>query len=568
MDNKIKSTFFISTFLFVLVFALVGIYSYPQEDALILYRYALNLAESGEIVFNINDKPTEGATDFLWMVALSVLAIFKLDPFLSSLVISSLCFFAILKIFYENIYKENNLYFYILFVFLFLNTGQVIGSSLYGFSTLIFCSIGFLMYVYAFRGNFKIWSLFSIIFCLFRPEGLIFFLPSIFIAFQNVKSKNEFYNFSIYFTLVLISGLIYFYWRYLYFDNFLPLPLIIKQYGGELSITRFFATISQLTSTFFIALIIPIIIFLIKSKKEFYRLNNRYFSSFIIIIFSCLLYIFSLSTGYQSQNIFFRYFAPIYFIVFLISMYSLSTLIDKRYLFILCSIILIAGSIDNSNLLNRIFNIEDRKIYNPTTKIFSEFSEKSFAKHPIVAVANSLKGNKEVENIMVTEAGVLPLVTKFHTYDLVGLNTEMFAYNPVMCEDIKTIAPSFIEIDVGPLYKIFDLSKLYEDKQSPQCGIIGTELIYNNQLIIDENQQLEIKDYNFFKDDSVRHQNSPTYIAAQNILFCLRDNQEYTKLFINQKSDQLYFIRNDEDDLADSFLESCNYNAKGYFFGD
>ena len=79
MNYKIKSIFLISSLIFFSFFILIGFYSYPQEDALILYRYSINFAETGQIVFNQNGLHTEGATDFLWMILLGVLVYFKID---------------------------------------------------------------------------------------------------------------------------------------------------------------------------------------------------------------------------------------------------------------------------------------------------------------------------------------------------------------------------------------------------------------------------------------------------------------------------------------------------------
>ena len=564
MNYKIKIIFLISSLIFFSLFILIGFYSYPQEDALILYRYSINLAETGQIAFNQNGLHTEGATDFLWMILLGVLFYFKIDPYISTIIFSTICFYLVLSIFYKDVYKSNDAFFYILFCLFLLNIGQVTGSSLYGFSTIVFCVIGLIVYQQAYKGNFFNWFISSIIFCLFRPEALIFFLPSIFLAYKTASELFEIKIFFKYFILILITGIIYFCWRYIYFENLLPLPLIVKQHGGELSLIRFFATISQLTSTLFIALVIPIIVFLLNSKKEFFSLNNNILISFTLISISCLVYIFSVSMGYQSQNIFFRYFAPVYFIVFLVSMYCLMKLQKSKYIYLICMVLIFLGSFDNSNLLNRAFHIEERNISNPTTNIMQEFTKKSFANHPLLAVANSIKSDN-LNSIMVTEAGVLPFVTKFKTYDLVGLNTQKFAYSPLMCNDIEKIDPELIEIDVGPIHDVFNLSNLYANEDLPQCGIIDKNIIYDEISIVDKKLLTEIENYKYFEDIDSSHKNASVYIAAQNVVFCLSENKNYLELFINQKSDQLYFIKNDNENLKQSLLDSCSYKTEGYF---
>ena len=51
----------------------------PAEDASILFRYSENLIDTGIISYNTNGEPTEGATDFLWMIFLSVFYFFGLN---------------------------------------------------------------------------------------------------------------------------------------------------------------------------------------------------------------------------------------------------------------------------------------------------------------------------------------------------------------------------------------------------------------------------------------------------------------------------------------------------------
>ena len=50
----------------------------PNEDALILYRYAENFSETGIISYNLNSERAEGATDFLWMIILSIFVFLNL----------------------------------------------------------------------------------------------------------------------------------------------------------------------------------------------------------------------------------------------------------------------------------------------------------------------------------------------------------------------------------------------------------------------------------------------------------------------------------------------------------
>ena len=84
--------------LVVLSFFLASIIShsyYPDEDASILFSYSKNLVETGVISYFPGGEATEGATDFLWMLLLSLFYYFGIDIFFSALLIN---FFSLIVI--------------------------------------------------------------------------------------------------------------------------------------------------------------------------------------------------------------------------------------------------------------------------------------------------------------------------------------------------------------------------------------------------------------------------------------------------------------------------------------
>ena len=548
----------LSSLIYALLSIIFSYYSYPQEDALILFRYANNLAESGMITFNLYGELAEGGTDFLWLVILAIFKSLGIDTFVSTIIFSSISLAIISKIIIEEIAPNKNNYFYILILIIFLNIGQIVGASILGFSTLIFCTIGLLLYKYAYHQNMKAWVFLSIIFCLFRPEAVIFFIPTIFMVFQ----KDNIKSFLTHLLIIVIVGAAYFIWRYLYFSELLPLPLMVKQIGGELSLQRLFATISMFTSTLTISLVIPILIYIVQYRKEFFSLKNKNLYFFSIILIFAFLYIFSISTGYSSQNIFFRYFAPIYFIIFIMSVYSLSKIGSKLLIFSL--ILLTFGSIDNSNLINRILDIENRKISHPTYRaIYREFTEKSFRNHPLVQMGNSLgaiKNNKFT--IMLTEAGAIPYLSNSKVIDMAGLNTKEYAKNPVTCEDFNNIKPDLIEIDVG-IVSQFNYKAIVENESIPSCGFIDKDYLYEDDNVLDKDLLFLIDTYhNDLYDEN--HLNATVRVAAFNTLFCMKDNELYDEVFINKKSDQIFFL-NSSNNIKNAVINSCNIDKHGYF---
>ena len=64
----------------------------PAEDASMLFRYSENLIDTGVISYNTNGDPTEGATDFLWMILLSVFYFFGISR-ITVILLYKFCFF-------------------------------------------------------------------------------------------------------------------------------------------------------------------------------------------------------------------------------------------------------------------------------------------------------------------------------------------------------------------------------------------------------------------------------------------------------------------------------------------
>ena len=161
---------------------------------------------------------------------------------------------------------------------------------------------------------------------------------------------------------------------------------------------------------------------------------------------------------------------------------------------------------------------------------------------------------------MITEAGHLPYISKKYSIDMAGLNTYKFAKRPVNCNDFKDYSPDVVEFDVG-LLDYFKYHKLQEDKTIPACGILSKNIFYNKDQIFNFNKIKLISSYNHYKID--KHRNATVVVAPNNALYCLKNNNDFNHIFINKFSDQIYFIKNNQD-LKETMLGSCNYQSKGY----
>jgi len=75
-------------------------YNFVTDDAYISFVYSRNLAEHGQLTFNLGDH-VEGYTSFLWTFALGLLMLLGIDPELSSRVLATACAIGTLVISYR-----------------------------------------------------------------------------------------------------------------------------------------------------------------------------------------------------------------------------------------------------------------------------------------------------------------------------------------------------------------------------------------------------------------------------------------------------------------------------------
>lgn len=541
-------------------------FTYPHEDALILFRYVENFSSSGEIAFNINGEKTEGATDFLWFLILSILNFFGLNVNFSAILINSISLFFIINSLQQFFLKKENFFSIITIILILLNIGPIIGSSLFGFSSIFFIFLGFNCYLSAINKKLISWTIFSILFCLTRPEGVFLFLPTIFITYFLCSHEDKFRFYKSFF-IISVTGIFYFIWRYLYFDNLLPLPLIVKSIGGETSIIRMAAIGTTVLNSFLLSLIIVIFYSFLKNFKKIF-INNNIILLFLITVCCWIIFLFLLSRGVLTQNIYDRYFATFYFFIFIVFLYSFKYLHNFEKKIVL--LIVVVTSIDSSNITTRLLTNNDRFLSNPTYHIFKIYNNTNgWSDHPLIRIGKTLR--QEKLTIMLTEAGAIPyLSSKSKIHDIIGLNSNVFSQRPVNCKDIKNISPDIIEIDVGPLnwnsqkprpehLVGFDWSSFTKSKKYSDCGFhlkseIFKDFLYHEEVVlIDKHNKTKINNEN----------NMTTLTAPSNILICLLKNENYERIFTDKKSDQIYFVKKGKN--FDFLNNSCNISKSGYF---
>ena len=377
-------------------------YGSPQEDAKILFEYANNLATRGLITYSQFSYPIEGATDFLWMVLISIFSKFNFDEYIAALIITTLSITFFLRNFSSN-YEKSIFLIVLIFTPFFY-------SSLVGFSTISF-SLFFAYLVFQIHKNYSERNFILIlIFCLIRPDGVFWSIGIVLIIFlKNFKElgfKKIFRDFSIY---LVLPGLIYFSWRFWYFNELLPLPFYVKSIG-EKDFGIFFSTsISQLLLVF-----IPVVfstayyVFTCrlksyKGESSFFRkaiykiLENRKELLMLLALFLIPVLIFPQFR--LDQNIGNRFFAPAFFgfLIFIKIFFNIRTMLIYALLSILImsknTLLTIEGSINTQNPLE------------PLNQAIS--SSDAFT--------------------LTSEAGIFAYKTNLKVHDSWGLNTPKYA---------------------------------------------------------------------------------------------------------------------------------------------
>ena len=173
--------------LFFVVFGGLSALSYayvvPSEDAVILYEYAKNFAQSGLITYGGASHPIEGATDFLWMVVIAFFKVLGINEFGTALIINFLCLAFMASLFRESIEKLLVGAAFLLTPFLY--------SSLSGFSTITFSAL----YVIAIKlllDRSKYLYVSILLLCLVRPDGVVWGAGLVLVRMLELKTYNEF----------------------------------------------------------------------------------------------------------------------------------------------------------------------------------------------------------------------------------------------------------------------------------------------------------------------------------------------------------------------------------------
>ncbi len=288
-------------------FCLYVIYNgHLHEDAYILFRYVDNIVKNGVISFDHVSGPAEGATDFLWLMLISALGIVGVDPAISAFLLNSLglaCIF-----FFILFLRGFNLDVYSAVLFCVIFFSGALGAAIGGFSVFAYGGAFSLLLYCGINKKPILFLIMCLFLSLFRPDGVLVSIGVFFVYIAFSRSVDR--KFIIFSVVFSVFGLVYFVWRYNYFDMILPLPLLVKSVTDK-SFEGFAQNIKAIS---------PYIIFLF--SFFFFKKYNRKFYLYMISAGALILFI-ALIFSHQSQNVGYRFqFIIILSIIFIFAVYA------------------------------------------------------------------------------------------------------------------------------------------------------------------------------------------------------------------------------------------------------
>jgi hypothetical protein len=372
------------------IFVLAYFLTLPAEDSVILYEYSRNLAEHGLITYGNADVPIEGATDFLWMVAIAIFHLTGLPDALSALLLNGLA--AVYLVFQV----KNSTKMRLLALAGMLLT-PFIYSSLYGFSAMVFAACYCWCIDLLERRNPRLY-LGILLLCLIRPDGVVWGVGLVGISlFQAHKGDRLPAALKALSYQLIVPGLAYFVWRAWYFSSLLPLPFYVKAAGKRDMVIAWRESVRFLSY-----LVIPAM------ATTYFASDRRAYILRTAALFAAPIVFYAVMK--LEQNIGNRFLTPMFFALLIL----LAKEPGPKPIFIFLALVM---------------------AFSAKLTIATVFSLTNSLNENIYYIAQDMKGLHG--RMLITEAGRLTYYSGWDAHDSWGLNTPAYARAPINDNTIR-----------------------------------------------------------------------------------------------------------------------------------
>lgn len=454
-SRVIGSAAFLAAIYAVIAFALgfsVLVTSHPHEDAFILFKYARMLADGQGITFWPGGPPTEGATDFLWMVFVSGLTWIGLDVALAAVIGNALGAAALALAFRQIVKRVGGPAWLALVPLTFLFGGPAFAAYI-GFGTLPYCAVLCWLFVQTFgawteRRCAPSIAWLALVLSLLRPDGVVLSAPFVLIgavaAFKSHDpARASLREYVRQCGFVALAGASYFAWRWWYFGLPLPLPLYVKSQGNDAgaladlftdphrALPGLDANVTWLLSWSGPLPMLAASILILALARGAGALRLTFAA--VLCLLPGVLHLAALCFALQSQNIGDRFQAP-FFVLSLITVITLAASIRQRGArrWIALALAFLSAFPPPFQWVPRMSGL---------------WAGYGYADTFAVRLGRELAPGRV---LALTEAGRLAFWTDARVEDLVGLNNLRTAMEPLDVEYLAEVKPDVLMFYAGP----------------------------------------------------------------------------------------------------------------------
>lgn len=409
------------------------------DDAYIILRYARNWVETGTPIWNPGEDPVEGYTGMTWLAIATLLTQWNLSPLPVLKCLGVISFFLTYglivligrKLQWHPWVQFGGLLAYACAAFLYTHAAS-------GLETLFFmCSLTVSLYLYLnidtkrkFQAFLFLGLSLSLLLNIFtRPEGIlvgIVMIPFLFFNYWQHQRSSLLKAVAIVGLAAILPGVIYFFWRWNFYGQFLPNTVYAKAYDGFFNFEIFIELIRFVVHYLAgpLLLLVPIII-LAKRRKTTTQAAVQATPNQLVLLLSLILGGFII--GYSQTHLYmgysFRFLAPL----LPFGLICVGTLINK--------------SVSRLSLIPKSWKWAFLAILLLQSVLWGRkmTHEVSFVKSYRLTMDNSLKPTanflstqllSNAKLAVYLDAGFVPYYTNFNTLDFGKLNNKTLSRLP------------------------------------------------------------------------------------------------------------------------------------------